>query len=167
MAAARAPGAEDVRHLADAAAGAIAVERQLHDHYMGLFDVSRADFVATPPTPTCEHYVSVLIATAATRGVGETVAALLPCFWVYRDVGRLIHADAGVDNPYRAWIDTYAGTDFDEAVTAACVLADRLFEAAGGDERKRMHRAFSKSVLLEWMFWTALGDWRCGQDRRS
>ena len=153
LAAARAPEADGVRQLAASAAGAIAVERQLHEHYLALYGVSAETFAATPPTPVCEHYVSFLLATAATRGVAEAVAALLPCFWVYRDVGRAIHASAAPDNPYRAWIDTYAGTEFDEAVTAACALADRLAEAAGAAERARMHAAFAKSTLLEWMFW--------------
>lgn len=158
LAAARAPDAAGVRQLAQSAAGAIAVERQLHDHYMGLYGVSPADFAATPPTPVCEHYVSYLIATAATRGVAEAVAALLPCFWVYRDVGRAIHARATPDNPYQAWIDTYSGADFDAAVTAACTLADRLSDLAGTDERQRMKAAFAKSALLEWMFWDSA--WR-------
>ena len=153
LAATRAPDADGVRQLAQSAAGAIAVERQLHEQYLGLYGVSAESFAATPPTPVCEHYVSFLVATAATRGVAEAMAALLPCFWVYRDVGRAIHAEAGADNPYRAWIDTYAGEDFDAAVEAACALADRLAESAGAAERKRMHAAFAKCTLLEWMFW--------------
>lgn len=153
LAATRAPDADGVRQLAQSAAGAIAVERQLHEQYLGLYGVSAESFAATSPTPVCEHYVSFLVATAATRGVAEAMAALLPCFWVYRDVGRAIHAEAGADNPYRAWIDTYAGEDFDAAVEAACALADRLAEGAGAPERKRMHAAFAKCTLLEWMFW--------------
>ena len=158
LAGAKAPEAEDVRQLAESAAGAIAVERQLHAHYLGLYGVTPETFAATPPTPVCEHYVSFLVATAATRGVAEAVAALLPCFWVYRDVGRDIHARAAADNPYRAWIDTYAGEAFDAAVSAACALADRLAAAAGETERARMTAAFAKSALLEWMFWD--GAWR-------
>lgn len=158
LAGATAPDADGVRQLAQSAAGAIAVERQLHEHYLGLYGVSAETFAATPPTPVCEHYVSFLVATAATRGVAEAVAALLPCFWVYRDVGRDIHARAPDANPYRAWIDTYAGEEFDAAVTAACRLADRLAEAAGPAERARMHAAFARSTLLEWMFWDSA--WR-------
>lgn len=158
MAGARAPQAEDVLQLAQSAAGAIAVERQLHAHYMGLFGVSAESFAATPPSPVCEHYVSFLIATAASRDVAEAVAALLPCFWVYRDVGRDIHGRAGADNPYRAWIDTYAGEAFDSAVSAACALADRLAATAGAETRGRMEGAFARSTLLEWMFWDSA--WR-------
>ncbi len=153
QAAAGAPDAQAVAQLAGAGAGAIAVERALHAHYMGLYGVSAESFAVTPPSPVCEHYVSFLIATAATRSVGEAVAALLPCFWVYRNVGHAIHAEAGPDNPYSAWIDTYAGAEFDAAVDAMCALADRLGAAAGAEEFARMRAAFAKSALLEWMFW--------------
>lgn len=67
---------------------------------MGLYGVDAESFAATPPSPACCHYVSYLLATAATRSIAETVAALLPCFWVYRDVGHAIHAVAAPDNPY-------------------------------------------------------------------
>lgn len=157
-AAASAPDAEAVAQLASSGAGAIAVERELHAHYMGLFGVDPETFTATPPSPACSHYVSFLLATATTRSVGEAVAALLPCFWVYRDVGKDIHAKASADNPYRAWIDTYAGADFDAAVTAICALADRLGATASATELARMKAAFTKSTLLEWMFWDSA--WR-------
>ena len=164
LAATRAPDADGVRQLAQSAAGAIAVERQLHEHYLGLYGVGADSFAATPPTPVCAHYVSFLVATTATRGVAEGVAALLPCFWVYRDVGRAIHGAASTDNPYRAWIDTYAGEAFDAAVEAACALADRLAESAGAAERKRMHAAFARSTLLEWMFWDSAWNLRAWPD---
>lgn len=127
---------------------------------MGLFGVDAQTFAATPPSPACAHFVSFLLATAATRSVGKAVAALLPCFWVYRDVGHAIQATASADNPYRASIDTYAGADFDAAVTRMCALADRLAEAARATERARMRAAYAKSALLEWMFWDSA--WRLG-----
>jgi thiaminase/transcriptional activator TenA len=159
---AQAPDADSVRQLAQSAAGAIAVEREMHDHYLGLFGVSAAEFAATPRSPVCDHYVSFLIATAATGGVGPSVAALLPCFWVYRDVGRSIQAHSCADNPYQAWIDTYTSDAFDNAVTAACNLADRLADQASPADKARMQALYQRSVLMEWMFWDSamrLGDW--------
>lgn len=159
---AQAPDADSVRQLAQSAAGAIAVEREMHDHYLGLFGVSDAEFASTPRSPVCDHYVSFLIATAASAGVGPSMAALLPCFWVYRDVGRSIQAHVGADNPYQAWIETYTSEAFDNAVAAACALADRLAAQASPADQARMQALYQRSVLMEWMFWdsaTRLGDW--------
>ena len=164
LAATRAPDADGMRQLAQSAAEIIAVERQLHEHYFGLYGISSEIFAATPSTPICEHYVSFLVATAATCGIAVAVAALLPCFWVYRDVGRAIHAVTTADNPYSAWIDTYAGDDFDVSVEAACALADRTAETVLAAEREQMHAAFAKSVLLEWMFWDSAWNLRAWPD---
>ncbi len=156
-AAAVAPDAAAVAQLSGAAAGAIAVERRLHEHYLALYGVDAATFAATEPSPACDHYVCFLIA-AVSRSVAEGVAALLPCFWVYRDVGHAIHGLAIPDNPYRAWIDTYASAEFDAAVTGMAALADRLAASAGPDERARMRAAFARSVMHEWLFWD--GAWQ-------
>ena len=133
--------------------GAIAVERHLHGHYMALYGVDEASFAATEPTPVCDHYVSFLLRTAATADLSEAIAALLPCFWVYLRVGQDIHTSATKNNPYRAWIDTYAGEDFASGVKQMLELTDRVAKTASDANRARMHHAFRQSTRLEWMFW--------------
>ncbi len=150
---ARAPDADAVRQLAQSAAGAITVERQMHEHYLGAFGVSAADFAATPRSPACDHYVTVLIATAATQSAAVSLAALLPCYWIYRDVGRDISDQVCAGNPYQAWIDTYSGAAFDASVASACALADRLALQASARERSQMEAAYQRSALMEWRFW--------------
>ena len=93
LAASRAPDPETVARLAGSAAGAIAVERQLHAHYMALYGVGPEDFAATPPSRSCDHYVGFLIRSAATAPFPVAVAALLPCFWIYHRVGLSIHGN--------------------------------------------------------------------------
>ena len=84
LAASRAPDPETVARLAGSAAGAIAVERQLHAQYMALYGVGPEDFAATPPSRSCDHYVGFLIRSAAIAPFPVAVAALLPCFWIYQ-----------------------------------------------------------------------------------
>lgn len=153
LSAAKAPDAPSVAQLAGSAAGAIAVERELHGHYMGLFGVSAADFAAIEPSSACDHYVSHLLRVAATGDFSEAVAALLPCFWIYRDVGKEIAQESGAQNPYAAWIATYAGEAFDQGVNRMLDLTDRLGAAATEEGRARMHRAFARSCWHEWRFW--------------
>jgi len=153
LVAARAPDADAIMQLSGSANGAIAVERQLHGHYMALYAVDAASFAATEPTPVCDHYVSYLLRTAAIADLPEAMAALLPCFWVYLRVGQDIHASTTSDNPYRAWIDTYAGEDFASGVAQMLELTDRVAKTASDANRFRMHHAFRQSTRLEWMFW--------------
>lgn len=160
--AARGPDADHVVHFARAAEVAIIVERSLHADYFARFGVSAAAFAAAEPTPASDHYVSYLLRTAALEPVEVALAAVLPCFWVYREVGRGIHATAGAGNPYQAWIDTYAGPEFDRAVSDVIAITDGAATHAGPRTVAGMHRAFRRAMQLEWMFWEsayALRSW--------
>ena len=86
------------------------------------------------------------------------LAALLPCFWIYAEVGRHIHATASADNPYQDWIDTYAGEAFHEAVRQVCHTLDEVAGTVDALTRERMHQAFEMASHLEWMFWDSA--WR-------
>lgn len=145
--------ADHVVHFAGAAQTAIIVERSLHADYFTQFGVSPADFAAAAPTPACDHYVSYLLRVAALESFEVTIAALLPCFWIYREVGRHIHGHAASPNPYRAWIDTYAGVEFEQAVDAVIAVADDIAASASPRTIAAMHQAFKRATQLEWMFW--------------
>jgi thiaminase/transcriptional activator TenA len=97
--------------------------------------------------------VSFLLATAFAEPYEVLLGALLPCFWIYAEVGRDIHGRAAPDNPYRAWIDTYAGDDFHAAVRATIAATDEAATDASPQLRARMHDAFTRATQLEWIFW--------------
>ncbi|WP_288391727.1 thiaminase II, partial [uncultured Acinetobacter sp.] len=90
VAAAKAYDADDVMQFSEAAKIAIVVERSLHNDFMTAFDVSKETFESTPLTLACHHYTSFLTATAWSESYPVVLAALLPCFWIYAEVGRAI-----------------------------------------------------------------------------
>lgn len=153
LAAAKAPTPDRIVQFAKGAEVAIIVERELHGGFFGRFGITPAAFDATPLSPACHHYVSYLMATAHAEPYDVVLGALLPCFWIYAEVGRDIHARAAPDNPYRAWIDTYAGEDFHAAVRAVIDATDEAAAAASPALVARMHQAFTRATVLEWMFW--------------
>ncbi len=153
LAAAKAPDAATLQAFAQSALGAVAVERALHEHYLRAFGVDPAGLAAAEPMPDCLAYTSFLLATAYHEPWQVLVAALLPCFWIYWDVGRAIAATAAPDNPYRAWIDTYADPHFGAAVEAVVATADRAFEMASEGVREKMLAAFTRATQYEWLFW--------------
>lgn len=151
LTAAKAPDAATVRWFSQAAGEAIAVERALHASYLAKFGVDPDAAAATEPSPDCLAYTSFLLATAHQQPWEVTVAAILPCFWIYWDVAGAIVSAAAPDNPYRAWIDTYADPRFGEAVQAAISIADRA--AATPEIRDAMLAAFTRSAQYEYLFW--------------
>mgnify|MGYP000886963242 CR=1 FL=1 len=153
IAAAKADHADGVVQFADAAKGAVIVERSLHAGFMKQFGIDDATFEATPLSPASHHYTSFLIATAWSAPYPVALAALLPCFWIYAEIGRDIQARAAQPNPYAAWIDAYAGEEFHALVRAVIATVDRAAEAASAQTREAMHQAYTHAAQLEWMFW--------------
>ncbi len=153
LAAAKAPNPDRLVQFAKGAEVAVLVERALHGSFFTQFGIGPEAFQATPLTPTCHHYVSYLLARAHHEPYEVILGAMLPCFWIYAEVGKDIHARAAADNPYRAWIDTYAGEEFHAAVRAMMEAADEAAAQASPGLRDRMHAAYRRAAQLEWMFW--------------
>jgi thiaminase/transcriptional activator TenA len=153
LAAAKAPDPERIVQFAKSAEGAIVVERALHGSFFQQYGITPQIFTATPLSPACHHYVSYLVATAYGDPYEVLLGALLPCFWIYAEVGRDIHSRAVPANPYQAWIDTYAGEEFHDAVRRVIAATDEAAEGASPGLRTRMHDAFRRATQLEWVFW--------------
>jgi thiaminase (transcriptional activator TenA) len=150
LAGARGPDGTVLHAFASCALEAVAVEQALHEQYLTQFGVEAA---TAEPSPDCLAYTSFLLATAYHEPWEVLVAALLPCFWVYWDVGNAIARRADAGNPYRSWIDTYADEGFGEAVRTVIGITDRAAEGTTVAVRARMLTAFVRSTQYEWLFW--------------
>ncbi len=153
IAAARADDPDTMVKFAASAREAIVVERALHEGFFQKYGIPPEVANRTEPSPTCFGYTNYLLATAHHAPYEVLVAALLPCFWIYWEVGKHIMARAAPDNPYQAWIDTYGDESFGAAVREVIATADQLAGQASGRLREAMHAAFKRAAQLEWMFW--------------
>lgn len=163
-AAAKAHDAEGVVQFANCAHEAVVVERQLHDGFMREYAISAEEFASTPLSPVCHHYCHFLQSVAWSQPYPIALAALLPCFWIYAEVGRAILAQAAPNNPYQSWIDTYAGEDFHTLVCEVRATIDTVAQEADARTLAAMHQAYTDAARLEWMFWDSayrLGAWPC------
>lgn len=145
--ASRLPYKDQVESFLKFASEGIAVERALHESFLCGMELP-------PVSPACMMYTSVE-KSMAYEDVAVEAAALLPCFWIYRNVGRAILETAGdlSANPYARWIQTYGDTGFDESTERAIEICDRLADESTAEVRKRMYEVFSTCCRLEWMFW--------------
>ncbi|SET63392.1 thiaminase II [Nonomuraea wenchangensis] len=156
-ASARATDLEEAAFFASSAHTALAAERLLHAGYVAELG-AEATGIAT--SPTCLAYASYLQATALAAPYPVLVAAVLPCFWIYQDVGTTLLGRAGDlgGHPYGKWISTYSDPEFAASVTRAKAIADRLAEGAAPDTRAAMEQAYLTAAAYEWMFWDSA--WR-------
>lgn len=127
----------------------IRIERALHDTYFTMYGIE----AGTTKMPACFAYTNYLLATTAHQSIAVGIASLLPCYWIYPEVGKHIYKQALGQNPYQSWIDTYAGYVFEESVNEMLQLTETLAEQASPSERAAMQDAFRTSSRMEWYFW--------------
>jgi len=151
--AARAPDNDALIQFAGSAREAVVVERALHEDFFKEYGISAAETAAAEPSPTCAHYTHYLLGLAYNAPYEVSVGALLPCFWIYWEVGKHLFGIAAAGNPYQDWIDTYADEAFAEGVRKVITIADQMAEAASPTIRDQMSGAFVRASRLEWMFW--------------
>lgn len=151
--AAKAFDAQDVIQFSEAAKLAIVFEREMHESFLTQFNVTQSEFENTPLSLACHHYTSFLTATAWSESYPVVLASLLPCFWIYAEVGRDIVSQSVANNPYQAWIDTYVAEEFHSAVREVVATIDRVAARCDADTLAKMHQAYRRGAELEWLFW--------------
>ena len=153
IAAAKAPEDGDIAMFNAHAAEAIQVERQLHEGFFKAFRLSPRGVRDTPMAPTTRAYTSYLLSVSYGRPFHEGLAALLPCYWIYGEVGKTLAKRGSPDELYRRWIDTYGTEEFGEVVRAVVSLTDRVAGGLSEEEREAMIEHFVATSRYEWMFW--------------
>jgi thiaminase/transcriptional activator TenA len=83
----------------------------------------------------------------------EALAAVLPCYWIYAEVGKALLDGGSPDPRYRKWIETYGGEDFGALVEAVLDLTDRVCEDLNDSQREAVKKTFITTSRYEWMFW--------------
>ncbi len=137
--------------LTEIVAGAASEELELHRSWAAEHDV---DLDAVEPSPTTRAYGAFLTEPHA---FPVLVAALLPCFWGYAELGRRLAGEPTAPR-YAPWLDTYADPAFAEAAAWFVDLAGAC--AAEPEVRPAMREAFLRSLAFEVAFWDAVWELR-------
>lgn len=132
------------------AQNAILTEQTLH---LKLLKENSASLNTKKQSPTCFMYTNYLLKMASLASVEEALAALLPCFWLYREVGYDIAKNHTPNNPYQAWIDLYVSDEFNQSVNAAIHIVNDYAEKSHTSMHEKMIAAFKRACQLEWLFW--------------
>lgn len=128
----------------------IAEQEVVHNFFRKTFDFQKTGQLA----PATLFYTSYLLQICNNQPVEVAVSSVLPCFWVYREVGLFIEKNHSIEkNPYIQWIKTYSGEEFGDAVQRAIHIFDDLASRTSEEIKKKMIEAFYNSTVLEWHFW--------------
>ncbi|MCZ0731474.1 thiaminase II [Mycolicibacterium iranicum] len=153
--AAKAPTLADTAMFSRHAAEVFDVELSLHGELLPALGLSADAVDAAPVAPTTLAYNSYLLATVYGGSFADGLAAVLPCYWIYAEVGAELLTRGSTDARYQRWIDSYGGDEFAATVSEVLALADRIGpELAAADESAaRAH--FVTTSRYEWMFFDA------------
>ena len=140
---ARADTAAAQVHWAAGAHEAIAAESQLHEGWLA----NRARLGGA--SPITMGYTNFLRASAAGDDYVVGAAAILPCYWLYEEVGAVLSSQNHADHPYAEWLSMYGGEDFAADVARSLAEVERAFEAASPSQRVRAARAYLSACVYE------------------
>ena len=131
----------------------IEVERAHHPPLAQRLGVSVRELEETKPTPLTKAYVNHLKAVAYEGSFAELVAAVLPCYWVYKAIGERYAEPPSPDPVYADWLGTYASEGFRKTVDELLDVVDGAADEASEPERRRMVQNFVTSCRYEYLFW--------------
>ena len=149
----RAPRPEAMQMFARHAADAVAAELELHSSLLPELGISAAEAEAAEPTPVNLAYTSYLLATTRGGSYAEGVGVVLPCYWIYWEVGKDLVRRGSPDSRFQRWIDTYSADEFGDVVRDVIAEADRVGALLSEAERAVVARHYRATSRYEWMFW--------------
>jgi thiaminase (transcriptional activator TenA) len=154
----------DMREAASGLSAILAVEMNLHVKLCAGWGLSPADLERAPPAAETLAYTRYVL-DAGMRGDLLTLkVALAPCVVGYAEIAARLAArpDArAATNPYRIWIDEYAGAPYQEVAAKARAQLDRLAGLYATPAREaELIAVFKEATRLETNFWEM--GWRAG-----
>lgn len=133
--------------------GTYQAELSLHENFSKRLGISDEEKKAFEPAPTAYAYGTHMVAAAYTGGIGEIIAAILPCYWLYYEIGKRLQGSTPSVDIYREWIAAYGSEWFETLVQEQIDRLDSIAEQASVEERRRMKKHFLISSQYEYSFW--------------
>jgi thiaminase (transcriptional activator TenA) len=161
----KAPQLSDMREAAAALSAILDVEMNLHVKLCAGWGLSPDDLERAPPAPEMLAYTRYVLDTGMRGDLLALKVALAPCVIGYAEIGTRLAATAGADaeNPYRVWIDEYAGDAYQEVARKARADLDRLADRYATPAREaELLAIFREATRLEADFWEM--GWRVGKE---
>ena len=145
-----APDSHAQAFFARGSSSCLDIERRLHEDRLARADRTWDGGASAATTAYVDH----LAAVGAHGSYAEVVAAVLPCYWLYADIGARLLARAGdlERHPYGDWVATYGDPGFVAMSDQARALADQAACGVSDVVRERMVAAFVRSCEHEVAF---------------
>lgn len=126
-------------------------EEAVRATFFRALGITQQEIDQTPIAPTAYFYVAHMQAQLAGGNVLPVIAGLLPCSWLYLEIGQRLIAQGSPNPLYQQWIETYAtDTLADSVADYRAVLDDQPVPAT---MQLAIDQAFLISSICEYNFW--------------
>lgn len=152
LAAARAPGVEQMKTALELAYGTVTGEMANYEALLREAGLTLKDAERAEPNFVNVSYMSYLLSVCSLEGFYQCMAALLPCFWSYAEIAQR-HRDALERNPvplYRRWASVYLTPEYNALVEKLRALLD-----SSGAPPEALWPYFRQASIYELKFWQA------------
>jgi thiaminase/transcriptional activator TenA len=162
LAAVKAEDPTEIRACAATVHALVDEELKLHIGYCAGFGIDEAALLAAPEHPATTAYTSFVLERGLSGDLLDLLVALAPCVVGYGEIGARLLADPATrleGNPYRAWIETYAGAAYAAVAKAAADQLERVAVQRIGGAIEASPRwpalvtTFARATALEVGFW--------------
>ena len=150
-------GALDEMRAASATVEAL-VNGEMTLHQRICAEAGITELEATVEAPANLAYTRYVLEAGYSGDLLDLLAALAPCVLGYGEIGARLLKDAG-DTPYRDWIETYGGEDYQEVCRSVGALIDGALVRRLGEAPEALPRwatlqdRFTTATRLETEFW--------------
>lgn len=152
----------DMRQAAATMDALLNEEMQLHLRYCAQWGLSEAEMAEAEEAPGNMAYTRFVLDAGLSGDLLDLLAALAPCVAGYGEIGLRLADQNSADlaaNPYRDWIETYAGEGYQSVVGASLEQLDRVAATRLGGEVtqsgrwRSLSKTFGAATRLEVGFW--------------
>lgn len=103
-----------------------------------------------PPSKASAAYIFFLRDTVNDGSFAEGLAAVLPCYWIYWEVGRSLKLRGSKNATYQRWIDYYSDDAYRDTVVAILKMMNL---AAKDQPAEKLIQIFATGANHEYLFW--------------
>lgn len=139
--------------LAEKAKKTAEAELTVHKEHAEILRITDVEIENFKPAPTAYAYTSHLYRSALSGSLAQIVAAMLPCYWLYADIGLTYKEAKPKEDIYQNWLNIYSSDWFQESTQEMIDLLDKLAEKASESEKAKIKEQFIIAKEYELAFW--------------
>src|SRR5712691_1244344 len=149
---------DDMRRAQSLVDATLDAEIGLHVEYCRGWGLSEAAMAAAPEALETIAYTRFVLDRGLAGDRLDLEVALAPCIVGYAEIASERLADPATrhdGNPYREWLEMYAGAEYQALAREAAAALDEQFQRRGSEGRlAALAAAFAAATRLEADFWT-------------